>query len=201
MTEKKTGRPPRYTEAQVLKGIEIVEGQGDTPTGDTVKKAMCAELGVPGGINAQSLEKEVERLLEERERARRDRLIAAMPAGSRHAVKDVAALVEAAVLDHLAEQHDTLRSFADSKTEELKIDLVNYRKQIRELIDRIDEKDSEIAELEAEKHDANRRLDAAAFDIAKLKERIGTFEQEEDFRTKMLAMMKETLGQPVGPAG
>lgn len=44
MTEKKTGRPPKYTEAQVLEGINIVERNGDTPTGETVKKAMCELL-------------------------------------------------------------------------------------------------------------------------------------------------------------
>jgi len=42
MTEKKTGRPATYTEEQVLQGIGIVEENGDIPTGDAVKKAMCA---------------------------------------------------------------------------------------------------------------------------------------------------------------
>lgn len=70
MTEKRTGRPPKYTEAQVLKGIELVEQTGDSPTGDTVKKAMCSQLGVASGINAQPLDKEVERVLEEREHQR-----------------------------------------------------------------------------------------------------------------------------------
>ena len=70
MTEKRTGRPPKYTEAQVLKGIELVEQTGDSPTGDTVKKAMFSQLGVASGSNAQPLDKEVERVLEEREHQR-----------------------------------------------------------------------------------------------------------------------------------
>jgi hypothetical protein len=36
MTEKRTGRPPKYTEAEVLKGIAFVERAGGVPTGDTV---------------------------------------------------------------------------------------------------------------------------------------------------------------------
>ncbi len=90
MSETKIGRPPKYTEAQVLKGIDLVEQAGDPPTGDTVKKIMCAQLGVPGGINAQSLDKEVQRLLEERDRDRRDRLVAALPPATKAAAKEIA---------------------------------------------------------------------------------------------------------------
>lgn len=194
MTNNKTGRPPKYSEEQVIKGIEIVEYIGELPTGDTVKRAMCTELGVADGINAQSLDKEVQRLLEERKRQRRDRLIAALPTTTLGAAKEIGLLVEAAVLGHMGEQHDELRSLASKKLTVLNIDLGNQRVQIRELLCRIDTKDGEIAELEGEKHDLKGRLDLASAEIQSLKERIVGLEREEDFRTSMLAMMRETLG-------
>lgn len=33
MTGTKTGRPPKYSKAQVLMGVELVEQRGETPTG------------------------------------------------------------------------------------------------------------------------------------------------------------------------
>jgi len=195
MTEKRTGRPPKYTEAQVLEGIDIVEHTGGVPTGDTVKKAMCSQLGVAGGINAQSLDKEVERLLEERDRQRRDRLIAALPSATQGAAREIGTLVEAAVLDHMGEQHDRLRGLAGKKVAELNVDVSNQREQIRGLLSKIDTKDTEIAGLEEERHGLKGRLELATAEIDSLKERIANLEQEEDFRTRMLALMKETLGQ------
>jgi len=195
MSDNRTGRPPKYTEAQVLKGIEIVERNGDTPTGDSVKKAMCAQLGVAGGINAQSLEKEILRLLDERGRERRDRLISALPPGTLEAAKQIGLEVEAAVLGHMGEQHHELRTFAGRKMATLNVDLVNQREQIRELLARLDQKDAEIAELEGEKHDLAGRLDLAKAEILLLKESIANLVREDDFQTRMLAVMKETLGR------
>lgn len=195
MSEKKTGRPPKYTEAQVIEGIEIVERSGDVPTGDIVKKAMCSQLGVAGGINAQSLEKEVERLLDERDRQRRARLISALPSATRGAAKEIGSLVETAVLEHIGEQHDSLRALTGKKVAELKVDLGSQREQIRGLLSRIDTKDAQIADLEAERDDLRGRIDVAVTEIDALKERIAGIGREEDFQTRILAIMKETLGE------
>ncbi len=195
MTEKKTGRPPKYTEAQVLKGIEIVESNGEAPTGDSVKKAMCAQLGVAGGINAQSLEKEILRLLDERGHERRDRLIAALPPATLAAAKEIGSQVEAAVLGHMGEQHHDLRTSAGEKMTALNADLSNQREQIRGLLSRLDTSDAEIAELEGEKHELQGRLVLAAAKIDSLNERVADLERAEDFQAKMLAVVKETLGQ------
>ena len=195
MTEKKTGRPPKYTEAQVIEGIEIAERNGDIPSGDSVKKAMCEELGVAGGINAQSLDKEVHRLLEERVRQRRSRLIAALPSATLEAVKEVGALVEAAMLNHMGEEHNKLRAINGKKLTEINVDLANQREQIRGLLSRIDTKDAEIADLEGERDDLKGRLELAIAEIVALKERLAGIEQEEDFRLRMVEIVKETLGQ------
>lgn len=130
MTEKKNGRPTKYTEAQVIKGIQIVERSGGSPTGDTVKKAMCDQLGVAGGINAQSLDKEVHRLLEEHERQYRDQLIAALPSATLGAAKKIGSVVEAAVLDHMGEQHGKLRSLNGRKMAEMDVDCMRRLRPI-----------------------------------------------------------------------
>jgi chromosome segregation ATPase len=198
MTEKKTGRPPKYTEAQVIQGIELVEQTGETPTGDMVKKVMCTQLGVAGGINAQSLDKEVHRLLVERDRQRRDRLVAALPSKTRGTAKEIGSLVEAAVLDHMGEQHEELQGLARKKLAALNADFRNQREQIRDLLTKIDTKDEEISQLEEDKQDLEGRLHLADAEIQSLKERIANFEREEDFQAKMLAVMHETLGLHAG---
>lgn len=195
MTEKRTGRPPKYTEAQVLKGIEIVERRGGVPTGDTVKNAMCSQLGVAGGINAQSLDKEVERLLDEREHQRGERLIAALPDESRATVKKVGAMVETAVLLHLGQELEGLRTIAGERVAAQNVDLGNQRAQIRDLLSKIDHLAAEIADLGHAKREGEERLTKAQAENAALKARIADLEKEQDFRSQMLALMKETLGQ------
>ncbi|NVK58092.1 MAG: hypothetical protein HWE26_21050 [Alteromonadaceae bacterium] len=193
MAEKKTGRPPQYNEAQVMNGIELVERDGDVPTGDTVKKVMCAQMGVAAGINAQSLDKEVERLLAERDRTRRDRRISALPGTSSDAAKKIGDMVSAAVLDHLSMEHENLRGIAGKKLADMTADLATQREQIRSLLARIETKDEEIAELEEQNASLNGRLELAATEIVTLKETISAFGREDDIRTQMLALMKNAF--------
>jgi hypothetical protein len=199
MAEKRNGRPPKYSEAQVIQGIELVEQAGDTPTGDTVKNAMCTELGVAGGINAQSLDKEVHRLLEERDRQRREQLVAALPPKSRDTANEIGLLVEAAVLEHIGKQYEDLQGVAQKRLAALNIDFRNQREQIRDLLGKIDGKDHEISDLEEEKHGLEGQLHLADVEIRSLKERIASFEREEDFQARMLVMMQETLGLRADP--
>lgn len=197
MAEKKIGRPPRYTEDQVVEGIEIVEKNGERPTGDTVKKAMCARLGVRESINAQSLEKEVQRLLEDRDRQRRERLIAALPGESRAAVKEIGAMVENAVLLHLGQELEGLRALAAQKVAAQEVDLGIQRAQIRDLLSKIDHLAAEIADLDHAKLEVEDLLAKANSENAALKARVADLQKEQDFRGQMLALMKETLQQPV----
>ena len=195
MAEKKTGRPPKYTEDQVIEGIEIVEKSGKLPTGDSVKKAMCARLGVPEGINAQCLDKEVQRLVEDRDRQHREWLIAALPNESRAAVKEIGAMVETAVLIHLGQELEGLRTMAGQKVAAQDVDLGNQRAQIRDLLSKIDHMAAEIAELDRAKLEDEERLAKAQAESAALRARVADLEKEQDFRSQMLALVKETLGQ------
>jgi len=126
---------------------------------------------------------------------RRDQLISALPSATRSAIKKIGSLVEAAVLDHMSEQHHELRNLAGKKLAEVNVDLCNQRAQIRELLMKIDAKDADIAKLEEEKDKYEQRLSMAATETDALKKRIADLEGEEDFRTRMLAMMKEALGE------
>ena len=200
MTEKKTGCPPKYTEAQVMEGITIVEAAGEIPVGKTVKDAMCMHMGVSRGINAQSLDREVERLLDERNRERRERLVAALPVSTKSTAEEIGQVIEIAVLNHMAEEHEKLRSAAGRKLVEMKDDLSNQRAQIRELLEKAETRDQELADLEADKHDLEQRLATAGTEIASLTDRLSRLEREQDFRAQMLALMKETIGGQQPPS-
>jgi HAMP domain-containing protein len=190
MTKNKNGRPPSYSEEQIIEGIEIVKRKGALPTGESVKKAMCDELGVAPGINALCLDKEVQRLVEELQRQRRNQLIGALPSESLSAAKDIGSLVASAVLDHMGEQHEKLVALAGRKLAEQNVDLGNQREQIRNLLSRLDRKDAEISELEMAKHKLQDRLDLAATEVGSLKKRVAELEDENDFETRMLAIIK-----------
>jgi uncharacterized coiled-coil protein SlyX len=193
--KNETGRPPFYSEAQVLRAIERVEQAGETPTGTTVKTALCTYENVSKGINPQSLHAEVVRLLEERDRVRIERLVAALPATTVAAAKEMGARLEGALLAQMAEQHDHLRAVAGQKVDDLNEDLSLKRTRIRELFLQVGEQENTIAGLERCKVDLKQKLEAAAHEIASLKNRISSLEQEGDFRTQMLELMRETLSQ------
>lgn len=195
MTQNKTGRPTKYTEAQVTKGIEIVERSGGIPNGDSVKKAMCSELGVAGGINAQSLDREVQRLIAEREHQRRHSLVSALPKASKIAASRIVETVEKALLDHMGEEYDLLRSAAGKKMLLLNTDLSTQRAQIHALTEKISEKDAEIAGLEDANLDLQQQLLTANAQVESLKQDIIRGDNEEEFRAKLLVVMKETLKQ------
>lgn len=195
MTEKKTGRPPKYTEAQVLQGIEIVEENGDTPTGDAVKKAMCIHLDVPAGINAQSLDKEVQRLVEERERRENARLVASLPDTSRAIAREICASVESSILTHLGREHDGLRRLNEEKVAARELDLANQREQIRDLLTKLDLQAEEISKVETSKRDLEDLLIQSKEESDGLKARIADLERQHDFREEMLAFMKDALAQ------
>jgi len=195
MPKSETGRPPFYSEAQVLRAIERVEQAGKTPTGTTVKDDLCTYEGVSRGINAQSLHTEVVRLLEERDRARVERLVAALPATTVAAAKEMGAHLEGALLAHMAEQHDHLRAVSGQRVDELNEDLSLKRTRIRELLLQVGDQENTIAGLERCKADLKQQLEGATHEITSLKNRISSLEQEGDFRTQMLELMRETFAQ------
>ncbi|MEA5160021.1 hypothetical protein U5903_04470 [Cereibacter johrii] len=178
MAQKRTGRPPKYTEDEVIKGIEIVEKNGERPTGDTVKKAMCARLGVPDSINAQCLEKEVQRLFEDRDRQRRERLIAALPGESRAAVKEIGAIVETAVLVHIGQELEGLRTMAGQKVSAQEADLSNQRAQIRDLLSKVDHMAAEIADLDRTKLEVEELLAKANSENTALKAQVADLQKD-----------------------
>jgi len=194
MTIKKNGRPSSYTEGQVLEGIGIVEQDGEIPSGESVKKAMCDQLMVSGGINAQSLDKEVRRLIDERDRMRIDRLVVALPATSKAAADDLGKRLTAAIVEHLADDHNQLQIAAGKKLVEAKADLSCHRAQNRDLQAKLESKDEALAEREAEAHELEQRLASALAEISILKDRISALRRDDDFRAQMLEVMRDAIG-------
>jgi BMFP domain-containing protein YqiC len=156
---------------------------------------MCSQLGVAGGINTQSLNKEIERRLDEREHQRREQLIAALPNESRAAVKEIGSMVETAVILHLGQELECLRTIAGERAAAQNVDLGKQRAHIRDLLSKIDHLEAEIADLGRSKCEREERLTRAQAENAALKSRISDLEKEQDFRSQMLAVMKETLEQ------
>jgi hypothetical protein len=195
MSEVKMGRPAKYTEAQVLEGIQRVKEIGNIPSGETVKKIMVAELNVPGGINAQSLDGEVHRLLAEEERQRREKLVAALPASSRSAAMAIGAQLGSLVLEHMAGEYDGLRVQAGKRIVDLTSDLSTQRAQIRTQLTQLGSKDGTIATLEQEKHELEQRLAGSVSEVSALKERIFHLEKQNDFGAEMVRLVTETLTQ------
>ena len=179
----------------MLEGIEIVEKKGGTPAGENVKQAMCIYLDVPRGINAQSLEKEVQRLLEERQRQRSARLIAALPDTSRNAVREISRTLESAILLHLGREHDELRRISELKVTQKDTDLANQREKIRDLLMKRDQQAEEVAGLEAAARAMQDQLHEAQERNSALLTRIAELEKRQDFREEMFAFMKDTLAQ------
>ena len=75
------------------------------------------------------------------------------------------------------------------------VDLGNRRAQIRDLLLKIDHMAAEIADLDHAKLEGEERLAKANAEYTALKARVADLEKEQDFRSQMLALMKETLGQ------
>ena len=93
----------------------------------------------------------------------------------------------------MGEQQSALRALAGKKAASLSIDLENQREQIREMVSRIERKDEEISNLETKRDNLQEHLDLANTEVRSPKERIAVFKREEDFGTRMLAIMKGTL--------
>ncbi|WP_143096179.1 hypothetical protein [Tranquillimonas alkanivorans] len=90
---------------------------------------------MPDSINAQCLDREVQRLVEDRKRQRQQRLIAALPGESRAAVKEIGAMVETAVLLYLGEELEGLRKKAGQKVAAQDIDLGHQRADPRPAVE------------------------------------------------------------------
>jgi uncharacterized protein (UPF0335 family) len=77
---------------------------------------------------------------------------------------------------------------------DLSADLTTQREQIRALLGKIDAKDDEIAGLELEKAEISERLSMAELEVAALKEAAVYHQRENDFRSEVMALMKDALG-------
>ncbi|MCB1312419.1 MAG: hypothetical protein KDK29_11265 [Sedimentitalea sp.] len=194
MTKPRTGRPPLYTAEQVIEAIGIVEKNGEEPAGETVKKALCLHLGVSGGINAQSLDREVTLLLEQRERTRVERLVAALPGSSVTSATMFAQQLKVLLVEHLAQEYDDLTQTTGKKLHEKDEDIASQRDRIRALLLSEEELNERIAKLEGEKHGLEETVETQRVEISGLKDQIARLQADGDVRQQMLAVLRETLG-------
>lgn len=107
-TTKREGRPPSYTQHQITQAIIILEAKGLTPTAPLIKAVLVEDLGVSPGLNVQSLERELVRVLAEREEERERVAIAALPESVRAVARAQAQSVERGLLVAATRVHQDL---------------------------------------------------------------------------------------------
>lgn len=198
MTERKNGRPPKYTEEQVLHGIKLVQEQGLEPNGDTVKRAMVDKLGVTGGINAQSLDQAVRRLLTEQVALENAKRLSALPSCARQASEVLLEELGNGVMLFLAKELEGLKSAANRRVADLQADLRNQRNRISELEDRLAAKDTEIAGLE-DAIETERHLNSeSALQCAKQQAQIQELEAHADLEKTMRALFTAAVAEASG---
>ncbi len=200
MTETKTGRPSSYTNEQVLRGIELVEEAGEQPTGDTVKKMLCAHLDVSKGINAQSLNTVVIDLLQDRKRKHLEHLVILLPDTTKKAAAKIAGRFATELTNHMAEEYDHLRAAVGRKLVEKEEDICNQRTQIRSLQSRIEEKDANIADLELANIELRQQLETAKAEISELAGKVADLRKAEDLEMLVLTAVSRALETKVQPA-
>lgn len=193
MTARTNGRPRHYTPDQVREAIGIVEASNAAVTAASVKRALVTDLDVSGGINAQVLEREVERLLADRKATRTTKLIEALPRSSLDVADRIATAIRTEVLGHLAAELEQLRSGAERRVADREDDLAAQRDRNAALAREVAGKDAEIAALEDRIGTLTEGLAAARAETAVHAEKVERRRQREDI-TGQLATMVRALG-------
>lgn len=193
MTARKNGRPASYTDEDIIACIEILEKEGRPVTGDSVKKVMCERLGRSPGINAQSLAKEVERVLEECEIERNAKLIANLTEDSKLSAIAIGQRITKDVTLQLALEFKKLQGTTEKHLIEKDEDLRVQRDQIRGLSTRIEEKDEEIANLERANADLSEQLALVSTEAADLRAQVDKLKGEEEFERRVESTIAAAL--------
>ena len=193
MTARKNGRPASYTDEDIIACIEILEKEGRPVTGDSVKKVMCERLGRSPGINAQSLAKEVERVLEECEIERNAKLIANLTEDSKLSAIAIGQRITKDVTLQLALEFKKLQGTTEKHLIEKDEDLRVQRDQIRGLSTRIEEKDEEIANLERANADLSEQLALVSAETAALRAQVDKLKGEEEFERRVESTIAAAL--------
>lgn len=194
MAEKnKGGRPSNYTETQLDKAITIVLARGEVPGGDTVKTVLCEQLGVSSGINAQSLDAQVQRLVAHREKERTDGQIARLPAEAKHAAINTGKLTERAILVALAAQNEALQTIANETVAAKEMDNAALRRKLCDLKQEQSAKEARIAELERDNEALSNEKSAACKRNAILEAQIAQQRNADETMAKIVAMINEAI--------
>lgn len=175
------GRPKSYKPEQLSQAVEILEAKAPdrTPGAREVKDELIATFDISPGLNLQSLQRDLERFLADREIRRERELVDALPDQVRSAGVGVAKTVEKEVLVAMGHGYADLRAAAAQDVEALEKDKVLLHRRIEQLeneaadmSDRIDqlttlaaEKDQDLGAMRDALEAANakvRNLEAAA---------------------------------------
>lgn len=200
MAKARIGRPPHYTDSQVLAAVASIETIGGMPTGEAVKKVLIEEHDVSDGINAQSLADRVSALVEARDRDRRTERLMALPPEARQGAKALAVEMERRALDCMADAYDGMRTTAAEVAVARDADLRIVRQHVAGLEAAAVEHASERTTSEAETARLTDALEAttallntAQGTVAALEAEIAVLRRDQLGRDGMLALLREAL--------
>lgn len=194
MTSKKRGRPSAYSPDQVRKAVDFLEDEGEEISAASVADVLHRLYEIPTTIKAQSLQAEIDRQLEIRERERTAALTAALPAETRTAIQEIGQDMARSLTAHVARQYGGLRAAAAARIVEMDEDIRSHRDRIRELERQIETRDSRIADLELDCEAKEARHIACEAEIADLVAQNARLRMTIDLQADLRHLVHEALG-------
>lgn len=201
MTSKRVGgRPPAYSETQLIDAIDALEAGGAVPTAGLVKEFFINQFGLSTGINEQSLGAAVDEMLARRERQQRAALIASLSPQARQVGAEFARGASETFLVAMAREMATLRKASDAQLAEVDEDSKRQRGVIRALHEENHAKDTENAELRGRIRELEDDLAGARADISRLTTSLDVLRTESSQRIDRLidAVERRVLDRPGG---
>lgn len=193
---KQGGRPPSYSPEQLAQAVDILEAKapGQRPSAKAVKDELCDNWEISPGLNLQSLDRELERFLRERDIRRERDLVEALPAAVQSAGADAGKVVEREILAALGKGYAHLKSEAGRDVLALEKD----KAQLHRRIEQLETEAADTAEDISRLNDAVARKDLEldeckqALDLARVK--IRELESAAGAETRILAELSKLLG-------
>ena len=196
MTEEKKngGRPAHYNAEQVRKAVDML-CDGGTPldqiTGATVKPVLCREFHVSPGINAQSLDKPVHLVLQERAEEERAALLKSVPESAAPVVDALVGQVKDEVMLVIARQSRDIAADAARECDELRRDKTNAHWRIEELEEELRTQQQQLGELEKQRDAARTDAEAVRAELAEVRAALTKAEQENQPFDRLSAALED----------
>lgn len=195
MTEKKNagGRPKSYHIEQVRAVVISLMASGtprDEINAAAVKRLLCADHGVSGGINAKCLEDPVAHVLDSIAEEEERRLIAALPDSAGVMLDNAVAAMKSTMMLALAKENSRLQSKAGEECERLRCDKDNANWRLQALERDYEAQGNKIESLSNERDEAYAAVEELKAEVAILRTELAQKERERLSMGQLLAELQ-----------